>query len=161
MNAFGTVMALLQKALCVKHEEARKQYEYAEITGLWQVGGKRKQAGNADKSGDRYSPTSVLDPFPDEPAAKRLAIDPKLASCCAELEAECQQVLSLLLTKEGFATMNRCSLRHLQRYIIFCSASDTDLHCLSKIIAFSLKTCVAPFLAWEARSSCCLAVTHT
>lgn len=82
------------------------------------MGGKRKQAGDADESGDRYSPTSVLDPFPDGPAAKRLAVDPKLASCRAELEAECQQVLCLLLTKEGFALMDSCSLRHLQRYVV-------------------------------------------
>ena len=57
-----------------------------------QVGGKRKPARDADESGDGYSPTSVLDPFPDEPMQKKLAVDPLLAKSRAALEEECQQV---------------------------------------------------------------------
>ena len=57
-----------------------------------QLGGKRKLAGDVDELGDRYSPTSVLDPFPDEPVQKKLAVDPSLAKARAALEEDCWQV---------------------------------------------------------------------
>ena len=60
-----------------------------------QVSLKRKQQGETGDPAaqeERYSPTSVLDPFPDELPTKRVAADPSMAKQKAALQEECRRV---------------------------------------------------------------------